>query len=140
MRSRPAFFLFISLFCVFRLFPASIAACSSRSTFFFLFCSDCRVFLTEHFFLLILRRLPRTPRGALLFAYFASIAACPLRSTPFFLILRRSPRVPRSTPFLFHSPPLPFSSSFSAFLAFRIFKRLLVPLTIITSASKSATT
>ena len=79
MRSRPAFFLFISLFCVFRLFPASIAACSSRSTPFYLFC---RVSLTEHAFLLILCRLPRVPLGARLFTYFA---ACPSRNTPFYL-------------------------------------------------------
>ena len=156
MRSRPAFFCLFRFFAYFAFFRrrlprtprgarffsyfaliaacssrstlfscfALIAACSSRSTLFCLFCVDYRVLLAEHSFLLILRRLPRVPHGARFSAYFASFAACPLRSTPF----------------LFHSPPLPFPSSFSAFLAFRIFKRLLVPLTIITSASKSATT
>ena len=56
---------------------ALIAACSSRSTLFCLFCVGCRVFLTEHSFLLILRRLPRVPHGARFSAYFASFAACP---------------------------------------------------------------
>ena len=142
MRSRPAFFCLFRFFAYFAFFRRRLPHVPYGARLFFLFCVGRRVShgtrLFFSYFASVAAYSSRStlfclfcvgcrvsPYGARFSAYFASVAACPLRSTPF----------------LFHSPsPPPFSSSFSAFLAFRIFKRLPVPLTIITSASKSATT